>query len=57
MAKMFHVGDIFLHGTVAILDALTLVLLNLDLSLFENTVVPDQLVSLMKLSDQDPHCF
>ena len=33
----------------------TLVLQNLDLSIFENTVDPDQLVMIP--SDQDPHCL
>ena len=37
---------------------LTLVLLNTDLSFFENTVDPDQLASDKDvLSDQDPHCL
>ena len=33
-----------------------LLMLNLDMSCFENSVNPDQLVS-MKQADQDPHCF
>ena len=33
-------------------QVLTLVLLNPDLSFFDNSVDPDQ-----KPSDQDPHCF
>ena len=35
---------------------LTLVLPNLDLSIFENSVEPDQLAS-EKPADQDPHCL
>ena len=38
------------------MTALTVVLLNRDISCFENSYYPDQLVS-EKQADQNPHCF
>ena len=37
-------------------DSIALILLNPDVSRFENSVDPDQLTS-EKPADQDPHCF
>ena len=43
--------------SMMIVRDLILILLNQDLSFFENSVEPDQMAFLRKPSDQDPHCF
>ena len=54
---VFHVKEI-LHGTLFanIMLMLTIMMLNLDISRFENSAISNQLAS-EKSADQDPHCF
>ena len=52
--KFVKYGRVNVGEYIFYLFNLTLVLLNLDLSIFENTVVPDQL-AFEKPADQDQH--